>query len=189
MSEKATCIGFGFKPDESRHHMLVCIPAKKEANIIVYERFTWQDGEEKQTINIYGEDLAKAEISKHKWKLLEDTLRKEFNSRLKKQKQPVGRFIAGQIPFERMLGKELLVLVWAVEDCDPSSVPVAIRNWLGLAPEERWWLYTMTNAATGNIDDRRGWRKALRYALCENPINENRQISLFDAMLKRNEEE
>jgi hypothetical protein len=41
-----------------------------------------------------------------------------------------------------------------------------------LAPEERWWLYTMTAAATGNFlaGRGRGWRKALRYALTENPI-------------------
>ncbi len=188
MSDKRACLGFGFKPDESRHHILVCIPEKKDSSVIVYERFSWQD-EEKQTINVYGENKAKAEISKHKWKLLEDTLRAEFNSRLKKQKMPLGRFVIGQTCVERLFGKELLVLVWAVEDCDPANVPIAIRNWLGLAPEERWWLYTMTNAATGNIDDRRGWRKALRYALCENPIDEQRQFSLFDAMLKRGEEE
>ncbi|MDD2216605.1 MAG: DUF3780 domain-containing protein, partial [Eubacteriales bacterium] len=165
------------------------IPRKQDASVIIYERFTWQDEAEKQTINKYGEDKAKAEISKHKWKMLEDTLRTEFNSRLKKPKLPAGRFVIGQTFVERMLGKELLVLVWAVEDCDPANVSIAIRNWLGLAPEERWWLYTMTNAATGNIDDRRGWRKALRYALCENPIDEQRQFSLFDAMLKRGEEE
>ena len=117
-------------------------------------------------------------------------MRREFNSRLKKQKLPAGRFIIGQTSVEILLGKELLVLVWAVEACDPAVVPIAIRNWLGLAPEERWWLYTMTNAATGNIDDRSGWRKALRYALCENPIvNEKRQMSFFDAMLKRGDEE
>lgn len=138
---------------------------------------------------MYGEDQAKAEISKHKWKLLEDTLRTEFNSRLKKQKLPAGRFVIGQTSIERLFGKELLVLVWAVEDCDPASMPKAICNWWGLAPEERWWLYTMTNAATENIDDRRGWRKALRYALCANPIDEQRSMSLFDAMLKRSEEE
>jgi len=189
MSVKRACLGFGFKPDESRHHILVCIPAKKDSNVIIYERFSWQDDAGDQTVNVYGEDKAKAEISKHKWKLLEDTLRTEFNSRLKEQKNPSGRFVIGQTSIERLLGKELLVLVWAVEDCDPANVPVAIRNWLGLAPEERWWLYTMTNAATGNIDDRRGWRKALRYALCENPIDEQRQFSMFDAMLKRGVEE
>jgi len=189
MSVKRVCLGFGFRPDESRHHILVCIPEKRDSSVIIYERFGWQDEERKQTVNVYGEDKAKAEISKHKWNLLVDTLRTEFNSRLKKQKLPVGRFVIGQTPLERLLGKELLVLVWAVEDCDPANVPIAIRNWLGLAPEERWWLYTMTNAATGNLDDRRGWRKALRYALCENPIAEQRQVSLFDAMLKRGTEE
>ena len=53
----------------------------------------------------------------------------------------------------------------------------AIRNWKGLMPEERWWLYTTTNASTGGLNDRKGWRTALRYALCENPIYE---YSLFD---------
>ncbi|NLL68308.1 MAG: DUF3780 domain-containing protein, partial [Clostridiaceae bacterium] len=83
---------------------------------------------------------------------------------------------------------EMLVLLWAVEDCDPAVIPTASRNWLGLAPEERWWLYTMTNAATGSLNDRTGWRKALRYALTENPIEEQRQYSLFDMMIKKGEE-
>lgn len=188
MSVKQACLGFGFKPNESRHHFLVYISQKKGTRVMVYERFSWQDEKKKQTLNLH-EDKAKSEISKHKWELLKDTLQTEFNSRLKVQRMPAGRFVIGQTPVERLLGKELLVLVWAVEDCDPTNVPIAIRNWLGLAPEERWWLYTMTNASTGNIDDRKGWRKALRYALCENPIDEQRQFSLFDTMLKRGEEE
>ncbi len=183
MSANRVCLGFGFKPDENRHHFLVCIPKKKDAAVIIYEHFSWQDGKKKQTLNLH-EDKAKAEISRYKWELLVDTLQIEFNSRLKTQKLPAGRFVIGQTSVEQLLGKELLVLVWAVEDCDPTNVPIAIRNWLGLAPEERWWLYTMTNAATGNVDDRKGWRKALRYALCENPIDEQQGIALFDAMLK-----
>ncbi len=53
------------------------------------------------------------------------------------------------------------------------SLHVAIKNWLGLKPEERWWLFTMTNAATGHAISGRnkGWRKAVRYALTENPIS------------------
>ena len=41
-------------------------------------------------------------------------------------------------------------------------------------PEERWWLYTMTNAATGHAVQGRnkGWRKAVRYSLTENPISD-----------------
>ena len=76
----------------------------------------------------------------------------------------------------RLLGKELLVLAWAIEDADPGVVPRAIQNWLGLRPEARWWLYTMTRAATGDaINDRGiGWRRALRHALTENPVTQHR---------------
>ena len=62
-----------------------------------------------------------------------------------------------------------------------------LRNWEALAPEERWWLYTMTNAATGHaINGRnRGWRKAVRYALTENPVSEGfaiERLELFKVM-------
>ena len=73
----------------------------------------------------------------------------------------------------RELGKELVLLAWAIEDADPGLIPMALANWNGLVPEERWWLYTQTAAATGHgITDRgRGWRKAVRYALTENPVS------------------
>ena len=53
-------------------------------------------------------------------------------------------------------------------------ISTAVRNWLGLVPEERWWLYTMTNASTGHAVNGRGkgWRKAVRFALTENPISD-----------------
>ena len=72
----------------------------------------------------------------------------------------------------RELGKELTLLAWSIEDADPGLIPTALANWAGLVPEERWWLYTQTAAATGHgVNDRnRGWRKAVRYALTENPI-------------------
>ena len=86
----------------------------------------------------------------------------------------------------RLMGKEMVLLAWAIEDCDPSVIPTAIKNWLGLSQEERWWLFTMTNAATGGINDKRGWRKAVRYALSENPIEErNKQLNLFDLTIQR----
>ena len=68
-----------------------------------------------------------------------------------------------------LLGKELLVLLWAIElpGVTPEEIAVAIRNWLGLKSEERWWLYTMTAAATGlSHQQGMGWRGALRQALC-----------------------
>lgn len=66
---------------------------------------------------------------------------------------------------DRLLGKELCVLVWAIERLD-QKIRIAVRNWLALRPEERWWLFGMTAIATGGIGDAdKGWRIALRYAL------------------------
>ena len=66
-----------------------------------------------------------------------------------------------------------MLLAWAIEDADPALIPHAIKNWRGFASEERWWLFTMTNAATGHaLTGRgRGWRKAVRFALTENPVS------------------
>jgi len=93
----------------------------------------------------------------------------EFNRRLKLESKSGGRWGADDTAVQRLFGKELLVLLWAIEppDVKPEEVGVAIRNWHGLKAEERWWLYTMTAAATGLAHQvGMGWRGALRQALC-----------------------
>jgi uncharacterized protein DUF3780 len=60
----------------------------------------------------------------------------------------------------RPLGKELCVLAWTIERLDPEKIGMAVRNWLALRPEERWWLFGMTAIATGGIGDAdKGWRR------------------------------
>ena len=96
-------------------------------------------------------------------------MRAEFNRRLKQDGKTAGRWGTDKTAVQRLFGKELLVLLWAVEqpDVKPEEIAVAIRNWHGLKPEERWWLYTMTAAATGlSHQVGLGWRGALRQALC-----------------------
>lgn len=185
MAERKQAIGFGFIPSESQHHFLVTIPRNNNGKVTIYERFKWQEDVEAQAID-YTMDRPKVELAKYKWKHIEDALKDEFNSRLKKEKLPVGKWHTGQVPVQRLFGKEMVLLAWAIEDCDPSVIPTAIKNWLGLSPEERWWLFTMTNAATGGLYDKRGWRKAIRYALTENPVEEsNKQMELFDLLIGR----
>ena len=91
-----------------------------------------------------------------------------------------------EVRVERLLGKQMVLLLWAIEDSDPSLISKAIKNWLGLSREERWWLFTMTNAVTGQADDKRGWRKAIRYAFTENPADENNQQGNIIEMLYKN---
>lgn len=194
-SKTKECIGFGFNPAESKHHFLIIIPKTASTKVLIFERFDW-DIEEggknkiplKQTLCEPPEqridqrfDRLKCELSKKKWKEIEDTFRTEFNQRLREFGQKAVAWKTGQNLVHRLFGKELTLLCWAIEDCDIKVIPTAIKNWQGLKPEERWWLYTMTNASTGEAHTKYGWRIAIRYALTENPVTEKfRQRSFLD---------
>lgn len=72
----------------------------------------------------------------------------------------------GENPVDRLLGKELCVLAWAIEGVEFDHIPIAVRNWLALRPEECWRLFGMTAITTGGVNDGgKGWRLALRHAL------------------------
>ena len=169
--------GFGFVPTESEHHFLVTIPARKEENIFVSEHFTWDESEARRKLSFAlgrEDDKMRVVLPRSKWDVIADPVRAEFNQRLKQNGLKAGQWKTGQTALSRLFGKELVLLAWAIEDADPALTPIAMKNWLGLAPEERWWLFTMTNAATGHALTGRGkgWRKAVRYALTENPVSD-----------------
>lgn len=195
MTAKLTSEGFGFVSSESVHHFIVTIPADTKDRVLISEHFSIEDTEEKIALNfaLGKEDCnLRVILDRVKWDSIADPVREEFNQRLKKAGQKAGKWHTGRIPLSRLLGKELILLAWAIEDADPALVPVAIRNWQGLMPEERWWLYTMTNAATGHAIEGRnkGWRKAVRYALTENPVSDYspaHRIELFREVISDSE--
>ena len=168
--------GFGFDPEQSQHHFSVTVPAGNRADVLVAERLTFdpETARAPPSLGVGPQDAKlRVRLPRAKWNAIADDVRVEFNRRLKQRGLPAGRWKTGDNAVARLLGKELTLLAWAVEDADPTLVPAAIRNWLGLAPEERWWLFTMTSAATGHAVHGRGkgWRKAVRFALTENPVN------------------
>jgi len=172
---KKDYLGFGYNPKESDNHFYVVIPEEKAQDVEIYERFHWDEDVQE----IKKQDVLKLIVPRYKWAKVVESIAKEFNQRLKAEKKPIGKFKAGDaVPIEKLYGKEMMVLLWGIENNDPAGIPTAIRNWLGLQPEERWWLYTMTNASTGGINDKKGWRTALRYALCENPVEEANQMTI-----------
>lgn len=177
MAKTAKPLGFGFSPDDSGHHFLVTIPKGSEGDqVFVSEHYEWDPSEARREVHFAlgrEDNKLRVVLPRVKWDAIADEARAAFNQRLRDNGLPAGAWKPGQTPVSRLLGKELVLLAWAVEDADPALIPLAIRNWLGLAPEERWWLFTMTNAATGHaLSGRgRGWRKAIRFALTENPVS------------------
>jgi hypothetical protein len=148
--------------------MVVDIPPGRTGTVVIAEHYGIRAG-----IGGLPDVAERCYLDRGLWSAIAEDLKREFNERLRAKKLAASRWTTGVNKVERLLGKELLVLAWAVEKADMELVPNAIRNWIGLRPEERWWLYTVTAAATGGPDDGGiGWRKALRFALTENPLSE-----------------
>lgn len=158
-------VGFGHAPEREAHHFAVVLPRSADGEVMVYEVFERDSaGPALDAANL------RVRLDHHRWLKIADALEEELNRRLRLAGMRPGRWKIGVNPIARLLGKEVVLLAWAIEDADPALVQAAVQNWRGLAPEERWWLYTMTAAQSGHHSKRNvGWRKAVRYALTENP--------------------
>ncbi|MCK6571621.1 DUF3780 domain-containing protein [Myxococcota bacterium] len=111
---------------------------------------------------------ARAVVPRSTWSSLADAARRDFNERLKARRVSTGRWRVGCTLLDRLLGRELCVLVWAAEGAPLERLPVVCARWGALRPEERWWLFAATAAEAGRPEDtHRGWRRALNLALSD----------------------
>lgn len=167
---------FGFDPVASQHHFVVHIPRGAAQPVHISEHHSWNEatGSSPTTMGMTLDGQIRVVLARLKWDAIADVVRVEFNRRLRAQGLAPGVWRVDDNLIRRDLGKELVLLAWAIEEADPSLILNALANWQGLYPEERWWLYTQTAAATGHgIHGRNiGWRKAVRYALTENPLSD-----------------
>ena len=75
-------------------------------------------------------------------------------------------FKAGTNRFSPMIGRELAVLLWTLqEDGAAGQLEAILHGWRELAREERWWLYAKASAPGQRTGI--GWRRALFHALSE----------------------
>jgi hypothetical protein len=164
---RAASEGFGHQPERELHHFVVAVPRNQGGIVQVYEVFEADmAGPALESRNL------RVILDMNRWLKIADALEDEFNTRLRAAGLRTGRWKAGHVPVARLFGKELVLLAWGIEDAEPTLAYAAIQNWRGLVPEERWWLYTMTAAQTGHHSNKnRGWRRAVRAALTENPLH------------------
>ena len=133
----------------AEHAFLLRLTRGRDARAVVTEVFGRAPTEREPSWA--PETVLRCEAPRAAWDAVAGEARAEFNRRLRADGKPLGRWGAEETAVQRLFGKELLVLLWAIEmpDVLPEEIGVAVRNWLGLKPEERWWLYTMTAAGTG----------------------------------------
>lgn len=153
-------LGFGVPATSDPHHFKVIIPRSNTAPVQVSEYLGLQALSDEHSM------IDRVLLDRVRWSAIRSEVQRAFNTRLNTHGLKPSAWKAGDNLVDRLLGKELCVLVWAVEHMEMDRIPVAVRNWLALRPEERWWLFGMTAMSTGGISDgEKGWRLALRHAL------------------------
>ena len=153
-------LGFGVPATSDPHHFKVIIPPANAGKVQISEYLGMQASSDEFAV------IDRVLLDRPRWTEIRSEVQRAFNTRLKGHELMTSAWKVGENPVDRLLGKELCVLAWAVEGMEMDHIPVAVRNWLALRPEERWWLFGMTAMATGTVMDAgKGWRLALRHAL------------------------
>lgn len=162
-AESGKFTGFGASAEFGAHVFKANIPAGRAGEVVLTEDYGYLAGLEGTP-----EFEVRAVLPRAKWGKLADAARKDFNARLRARKVPPSSWKPQDNLLDRMLGKELCVLMWAAEHASEEQLDAICMKWTALRPEERWWLYAMTAAQGGLAEDgKRGWRKALYHALSD----------------------
>jgi hypothetical protein len=160
-------LGFGVPATSDPHHFIVEIPRHNTGSVCIVENLGLQSHDHTQSL------VVRVILERPRWTEIRGEVQRAFNVRLKERNLKTSSWKVGANPVDRLLGKELCILAWAIEGMAFDHIPVAVRNWLALRPEERWWLFGMTAITTGGVNDgNKGWRLALRHALGDVAQNE-----------------
>jgi len=153
-------LGFGVPATSDPHHFKVMIPRANTGRVQISEHLGLQASSDEFAV------IDRVLLDRPRWTAIRGEVQRAFNVRLKAHNLNTSAWKVGENLVDRLLGKELCVLAWAVEHMAMEQIPVAVRNWLALRPEERWWLFGMTAMTTGGLTDGdKGWRLALRHGL------------------------
>jgi hypothetical protein len=97
--------------------------------------------------------LARCVLPRARWNAIANVAKQAMNDRLKEQELPASRWMTGENRVERLLGKEVVVLAWAVEAAEEEDVDAVAAAWAALRPEERWWLFGRVASSAGGAAD------------------------------------
>ena len=153
-------LGFGVPATSDPHHFKVVIPKSSTGKVQISEYLGLQSASIDTAV------IDRVLLDRPRWTAIRAEVQRSFNARLTAHGLKTSAWKVGENPVDRLLGKELCVLAWAIEQMEATKISIAVRNWLALRPEERWWLFGMTAMATGGVMDAgKGWRAALQHAL------------------------
>lgn len=158
-----TTVGFGCPAEMFVHHVLVTVPEGRGGEVLLEE--DWG------VAQAAGPDrVARCALPRARWNVIANLAKQSLNDRLKEQGLPPSRWAPGENRVERLLGKEVIVLAWAVEAADEADLDAVAAAWAALRPEERWWLFGRVASSAGTAADAAAKpRRALELLLSAGP--------------------
>ena len=160
MAPREITHGFGVPNRMNPHQFLVEIPKSRIENVEISEDFG------AAALGTGVQKLNRAVIPRRVWTKVAPGLQSYLKRRLKEKQIRVSRFSTGENRIERILGREICVLAWAIEDATPEEAVIALLRWSSYRPEEMWWLFLQIDRDGGEWDSpRSGWRGAIKQAL------------------------
>lgn len=103
--------------------------------------------------------IVKARLSAKAWKQIARPVARELNRRIKQNEDlrhcRASKWKSGRNEVDLHLGREMLVLVWAVEHLgdDKEAILTALAYWSELPDVDRLYFYRQVNAQTGRAED------------------------------------
>jgi hypothetical protein len=160
MEDKPFTHGFGVPNDPLPHQFLVRIPVGRAEPVEIWEDFG------AAAVGTAAQRLCRATVPRDTWRQVAEGVKSHLNRRLKEKGFKASRFNTGDNRVERILGRELCVLTWAIENAIPDEAAIAFTRWSSHRPEELWWLFQQIDRDGGEWDSpKTGWRIAIRHAL------------------------
>ncbi|MFP2873300.1 anti-phage-associated DUF3780 domain-containing protein [Acetobacter tropicalis] len=160
MAGKPVTHGFGVPNDPLPHQFLVRIQPGHADPVEVWEDFG------ASAVGTMEQKLCRVAVPRTTWRQVADGVKSHLNRRLKEKDLKGSRFATGNNRVERILGREVCVLAWAIENATPDQAAIAFTRWSSYRPEELWWLFQQIDKDGGEWDSpNTGWRVAIRHAL------------------------
>lgn len=96
-------------------------------------------------------------IDRDIWTVVAPRIEAYLNARLKSANLKASKFRPGENRVERLIGKEVMVLIYALQDAHPDQARKALMGWHDYRPEDLWWISHQIER-TGPDG---GWRRSI----------------------------
>jgi hypothetical protein len=121
-------LGFGVPATSDPHHFKVIVPRSNTAPVQVSEYLGLQALSDEHSV------IDRAVLDRARWTAIRAEVQRAFNARLSTHNLKPSAWKAGDNLVDRLLGKELCVLVWAVEHMETREDPSCCAQLACAAP-------------------------------------------------------